>query len=89
MVQGVLRCKLENEGENVLSGGSLLTAKYGRNGAGYFVSFSMVGRLGFEPRTNDLKGRCSTIELPTPSVEGRLRCVSPQSLASFFLKFSQ
>jgi hypothetical protein len=26
----------------------------------------MVGRLGFEPRTNDLKGRCSTIELSTP-----------------------
>ena len=25
----------------------------------------MVGRLGFEPRTNDLKGRCSTIELST------------------------
>lgn len=27
----------------------------------------MVGRLGFEPRTNDLKGRCSTIELSTPN----------------------
>ena len=26
----------------------------------------MVGRLGFEPRTNDLKGRCSTVELSTP-----------------------
>ena len=25
----------------------------------------MVGRRGFEPRTNDLKGRCSTIELST------------------------
>ncbi len=25
----------------------------------------MVGRLGIEPRTNGLKGHCSTIELPT------------------------
>ena len=25
----------------------------------------MVGRLGFEPRTNGLKGHCSTVELPT------------------------
>ena len=25
----------------------------------------MVGWPGFEPGTNDLKGRCSTIELPT------------------------
>jgi len=24
-----------------------------------------VGRLGLEPRTNALKGRCSTIELPS------------------------
>ncbi len=24
-----------------------------------------MGRPGFEPGTNDLKGRCSTIELPT------------------------
>jgi len=27
----------------------------------------MVGWPGFEPGTNDLKGRCSTVELPTPS----------------------
>jgi hypothetical protein len=26
----------------------------------------VVGWPGFEPGTNDLKGRCSTIELPTP-----------------------
>jgi hypothetical protein len=25
----------------------------------------MVGRVGFEPTTNGLKGRCSTTELPT------------------------
>ena len=25
----------------------------------------LVGRLGFEPRTNGLKGHCSTIELST------------------------
>ena len=25
----------------------------------------MVGRVGFEPTANGLKGRCSTIELPT------------------------
>jgi hypothetical protein len=25
----------------------------------------LVGRPGFEPGTNDLKGRCSTIELST------------------------
>lgn len=26
-------------------------------------SFDFVGPVGFEPTTNDLKGRCSTIEL--------------------------
>ena len=31
---------------------------------GYF-EFFLVGRLGVEPRTNALKGRCSTIELPS------------------------
>src|SRR5436309_12437024 len=28
-------------------------------------SFVMVGRVGSEPTTNGLKGRCSTTELPT------------------------
>lgn len=28
----------------------------------------MVGRQGFEPWTNGLKGRCSTAELPTHSI---------------------
>jgi hypothetical protein len=29
----------------------------------------MVGRQGFEPWTNGLKGRCSTTELPTHTHE--------------------
>jgi hypothetical protein len=44
-----------------------------------------VGWLGLEPRTNALKGRCSTIELPTrkESTEGianSLRC-NPKNLS--------
>ena len=31
---------------------------------GFFEIF-LVGRLGLEPRTNALKGHCSTIELPS------------------------
>ena len=30
-----------------------------------FNFFKMVGRVGLEPTANGLKGRCSTIELPT------------------------
>lgn len=33
----------------------------------------MVGWLGLEPRTNGLKGRCSTIELPTHRLHQRRR----------------
>ena len=33
----------------------------------------MVGRVGLEPTANGLKGRCSTIELPTRGREGRNR----------------
>jgi hypothetical protein len=32
-----------------------------------FFGDKEVGRVGFEPTTNALKGRCSTIELPTPA----------------------
>ncbi len=32
-----------------------------------------VIRLGFEPRTNSLKGYCSTVELPDPSLGKTLR----------------
>ena len=31
--------------------------------AGNKLDFFLVGRLGLEPRTNGLKGHCSTIEL--------------------------
>src|SRR5438552_5667447 len=30
-----------------------------------YWGFKLVGRVGFEPTTNGLKGRCSTTELPT------------------------
>ena len=30
-----------------------------------FFASTMVGRVGLEPTANGLKGRCSTIELPT------------------------
>ena len=32
----------------------------------------MVGRVGLEPTANGLKGRCSTIELPTQSMKSYL-----------------
>src|SRR5436190_18649152 len=32
-------------------------------------TFEVVGRVGLEPTTNGLKGRCSTTELPTPTGE--------------------
>ena len=35
---------------------------------GFFEIF-FVGRLGVEPRTNALKGRCSTFELPSQKPE--------------------
>ena len=41
----------------------------------------MVGRVGFEPTTNGLKGRCSTTELPTQQVVGRLQ--NPNELKPF------
>ena len=31
----------------------------------HFAANELVGRVGFEPTTNGLKGRCSTTELPT------------------------
>ena len=34
--------------------------------------FGVVGRVGFEPTTNGLKGRCSTTELPTQPM-GRVK----------------
>ena len=36
--------------------------------AGCTNHFEVVGRVGFEPTTNGLKGRCSTTELPTHHV---------------------
>jgi hypothetical protein len=46
-----------------------------------FVSSSeSVGWLGLEPRTNALKGRCSTIELPT--LGKRTETVSLKSLVA-------
>jgi hypothetical protein len=36
-----------------------------RLGEDYFAANELVGRVGFEPTTNGLKGRCSTTELPT------------------------
>jgi len=33
----------------------------------------LVGRVGFEPTTNGLKGRCSTTELPSRYVEHSIR----------------
>ncbi len=51
---------------------------------------SVVGRLGFEPRTNCLKGNCSTVELPTRftrrSVGNRF---SQPKMASNFSKVKQ
>ncbi len=41
----------------------------------------VVGRVGFEPTTNGLKGRCSTTELPTRQVVGRLK--NPNELKPF------
>ena len=37
----------------------------GRAGDKRLKWLKMVGRVGFEPTTNGLKGRCSTTELPT------------------------
>ena len=39
------------------------------------VAPKMVGRVGLEPTTNALKGRCSTIELPTP-IESPFSCLA-------------
>ncbi len=36
----------------------------------------VVGRVGLEPTTNALKGRCSTIELPTRSVSSHPKAVA-------------
>jgi hypothetical protein len=36
-----------------------------RSQASVFEAFAKVGWVGLEPTTNALKGRCSTIELPT------------------------
>ena len=43
----------------------------------------LVGRVGFEPTTNGLKGRCSTTELPTraPKRAGNYR--APQWVQAF------
>ena len=40
----------------------------------------MVGRLGLEPRTNGLRGHCSTIELTTQLYEA----IIPSKLMHFY-----
>ena len=37
----------------------------------FYSSETVVGRVGLEPTTNGLKGRCSTTELPTRLTRGR------------------
>lgn len=54
--------------------------------------FEVVGRRGFEPRTNCLKGNCSTIELAPRFGASRLNekwreeCLFPHRNARTFLK---
>ena len=46
---------------------------------GVFYKMVLVGRVGFEPTTNGLKGRCSTTELPTRALKraGNYRAPNP------------
>jgi hypothetical protein len=44
----------------------------------------MVGRVGFEPTTNGLKGRCSTTELPTQQTINK--ALTQEGLASLALR---
>lgn len=55
---------LGNLGESFFSGGFLFHISNLSEKIILSISF-LVGRLGLEPRTNALKGRCSTIELPS------------------------
>jgi hypothetical protein len=43
-----------------------LDRRHSLNLSGGIIEAGMVGRPGFEPGTNCLKGNCSTIELPAP-----------------------
>gem|GEM_PF-4804567 len=43
-------------------------AKSRQVNSGKFYAWELVGRVGLEPTTNGLKGRCSTAELPTHNI---------------------
>jgi hypothetical protein len=49
----------------------------------------LVGRPGFEPGTNDLKGRCSTIELSTPKQKKGRKRFSVEALQGFFRRCAE
>jgi len=57
-------CDLGNFGESLFFSGFLFHPSNLSEKMILSISF-FVGRLGVEPRTNALKGRCSTIELPS------------------------